>query len=70
MRMRFGLTARNVRSGLRSRIVMVIRVQRFRTWAELVQEALRLADLGFICEVRGWEDMMANKLTISTEDEE
>lgn len=47
---------------------MVIRVQRFRTWAELVQEALRLAELGFICEVRGWDDMMANKLTISTEE--
>lgn len=49
---------------------MVIRVQRFRTWAELVQEALRLADLGFNCEVRGWDDMRANKLTISTEEEE
>ena len=49
---------------------MDIRVQRFRTWAELVQEALRLADLGFNCEVKGWDDMRANKLTISTEDEE
>lgn len=49
---------------------MVIRVQRFKTWAELVQEAIRLADLGFNCEVRGWDDMRANKLTISTEDEE
>ena len=47
---------------------MVIRVQRFRTWAELVQEALRLAELGFICEVRGFDDMIANKLTISTDD--
>jgi hypothetical protein len=48
---------------------MVIKVQKFRTWAELVQEALRLADLGFICEVRGWNDMRANKLTISTEED-
>ena len=48
---------------------MVIRVQRFRRWAELVKEALKLAELGFICEVRGWEDMMANKLTISTEED-
>ena len=48
---------------------MVIRVQRFRTWAELVQEALRLADLGFICEIRGWDDMKANKLTISVEED-
>ena len=49
---------------------MVIRVRRFKTWVELVREAQRLAELGFTCEVRGWEDMMANKLTISTEDEE
>jgi len=47
---------------------MVIRVQRFRTWKELKAEALRLADLGYICEVRGWDDMMALKLTISVED--
>lgn len=48
---------------------MVIRVQRFKTWAELVQEAIRLADLGFNCEVRGWDDMRANKLTISVEED-
>lgn len=47
---------------------MVIRVQRFRTWEELVKEALRLADLGFTCEVKGWADMMDNKLTISVEE--
>ena len=49
---------------------MVIRVQRFRTWAELVKEALRLAELGFICEVRGWDNIMSNKLTISVDDDE
>ena len=47
---------------------MIVRVQRFKTWDELKTEALRLADLGFICEVRGWDDMMALKLTISVED--
>ena len=48
---------------------MIIRVQRFKTWEDLKAEALRLADLGFICEVRGWDDMMALKLTISVKDE-
>lgn len=47
---------------------MVIRVLRFRTWNELVQEAIRLSVLGFICEVRGWDDMRANKMTISVKE--
>ena len=48
---------------------MIIRVQRFKTWEDLKAEALRLANLEFICEVRGWDDMMALKLTISVEDD-
>lgn len=47
---------------------MVIRVQRFRTWKELLKEADRLVKLGYICEVKGWEDIRTNKLTISTKD--
>jgi hypothetical protein len=49
---------------------MVLKVQRFKTWEELKREALRLQDLGYICEVKGWDDMRYNKLTISIEEEE
>lgn len=47
---------------------MVIKVQRFRTWKELLKEADRLVKLGYICEVRGWEDIRANTLTVSTQE--
>ena len=48
---------------------MEVRVIKFNTWKELVKEALRLEKLGYICEVKGWEDMRYNKLTISAEEE-
>ncbi len=43
---------------------MVIKEQRFRTWKELKQKALELEKLGIESEVRGWDAMRANKLTI------
>lgn len=48
---------------------MVIREQRFRTWKELVKAALEYEKLGIETEVKGWDAIRANKLTIY-EDEE
>ncbi len=48
---------------------MEVKRVKFRTWAELRKEALRLEQLGFICEVKGWADMRTNTLTVSTEEE-
>ena len=47
---------------------MVIKVLKFRTWEELYKESVRLSKLGYICEVKGWEDMRANRLTVSSKD--
>ena len=47
-----------------SKIVMVIREQRFRTWKECVEAALAYEKLGIETEVKGWDAMRANKLTI------
>lgn len=46
----------------------VIKTITFNSWPELVKESLRLSALGYICEVKGWSDISANRLTISTED--
>jgi hypothetical protein len=56
------------RDSNRSEVMTVIRTITFSSWPELVKESLRLSALGYICEVRGWDDMSANRLTISTED--
>ena len=42
----------------------MIKVIRFNSWIELVSEALRLESLGYTCEVKGFEDMRYNKLTV------
>ena len=42
----------------------VLKVIRFNTWIELLREALRLESLGYTCEVKGFEDMRHNKLTV------
>lgn len=47
---------------------MVIKVQRFRTWKDLLKEADRLVKLGYICAVKGWEDIRTNTLTVSTQE--
>lgn len=49
---------------------MEVKRVKFRSWAELRKEALRLEQLGFICEVKGWADIRTNTLTVSTEEEE
>lgn len=46
----------------------VIKTMAFRTWTELLTESARLSALGYICEVKGWEAMRFNKLTVMTED--
>lgn len=46
----------------------VIKTITFNSWPELVKESLRLSALGYICEVKGWEAMRFNKLTVMTED--
>lgn len=48
---------------------MEVKRVKFKSWAELRKEALRLEQLGFICEVKGWADMRTNTLTVSTEEE-
>lgn len=42
---------------------------RFRTWKELLKTALKLEKQGYICEVKGFEGMRFNKLTITYNDE-
>lgn len=46
----------------------VIKTMTFQTWKELLTESARLSALGYICEVKGWSDISANRLTISTKD--
>ena len=46
----------------------VIKTITFSSWTELKEESLRLSALGYICEVKGWSDISANRLTISTKD--
>ena len=49
---------------------MEVKRVKFRTFSQLRKEALRLEQLGFICEVKGWADIRTNTLTVSTEEEE
>lgn len=43
---------------------MVLRVERFKTWEELKKAALKYEAMGVETEVKGWDDMRANKLTV------
>lgn len=47
-----------------------IRIERFKTWSDLRKAALRYEALGISSEVRGWDDMRANKLTVYGDYEE
>lgn len=49
---------------------MEVKRVKFRTFSQLRKEALRLEQLGFICEVKGWADMRTNTLTVSKEEKE
>lgn len=49
-------------------MMTILKVVSFRTWEELMKEAFRLEKLVYICEVKGWNDMRFNRLTVSTED--
>lgn len=42
----------------------VSRVIRCETWEDLKKKAKKYANMGFRCEVRGWDDIRNNKLTI------
>ena len=50
--------------------VMVLRVERFRTWADLVNAALEYEKKDVRTEVKGWDDIRANKLTVYGDFEE
>lgn len=43
---------------------MILKVEKFNTWEELKEEALRLEKLGYICEVKGWAGIQENKLVV------
>lgn len=43
---------------------MILRVERYNTWKELVAAASKYEKQGISCEVRGWDDMRHNKLTV------
>ena len=49
---------------------MEVKRVKFRTFSQLSKEALRLEQLGFICEVKGWADMRTNTLTVSKDEKE
>lgn len=44
-----------------------MKVIRYNTWKELLRAVKYYCKLGIRCEVRGWEDMRFNKLTIFEE---
>lgn len=44
---------------------MVIKKIKYNTWTELRKEALKYEQQGYVCEVKGWEDIRNNMLTIS-----
>ena len=49
---------------------MEVKRVKFRTFSQLRKEALRLEQLGFTCEVKGWADMRTNTLTVSKDEKE
>lgn len=48
---------------------MVIKRIRFDDWKDLKAKALRYASMGFECEVKGWDDISNNILTVSDGEE-
>ena len=49
---------------------MIIKRIKFQCWKKLMDEAMRYAALGYKVEVKGWEDILGNVLTIMSEEEE
>lgn len=48
---------------------MIIKRMRFSSWKDLKAKALIYAEMGFICEVKGWDDICNNILTVSDGEE-
>ena len=49
---------------------MIIKRQKFESWAALRKAALKYEQLGYACEARGWADISNNILTVSDGEEE
>lgn len=49
---------------------MGLRVEHYKTWEQLKEAALRYEALGIKTEVKGWDAIRANKLTIYGDFEE
>lgn len=47
---------------------MVIKKIKFNNWEELKKNAIRYSDMGYDVEVRGWNDISGNILTIKNYD--
>lgn len=47
---------------------MVIKKIKFNNWEELKKNAIRYSDIGYDVEVRGWNDISGNILTIKNYD--
>lgn len=49
---------------------MELKILRFKTWEELKRAAFMYEQMGYVCEVRGWDDIRHNRLHILTEDKQ
>lgn len=47
---------------------MVIKKIKFNNWEDLKKNAIRYSDMGYDVEVRGWNDISGNILTIKNYD--
>ena len=47
---------------------MIIKKIKYKSWKDLKDNAIRFSDLGYDVEVRGWDDISGNILTIKDYD--
>lgn len=47
---------------------MIIKKIKYKSWKDLKDNAIRFSDLGYDVEVRGWDDISGNILTIKNYD--
>lgn len=47
---------------------MVVRKVRFNSWEELKAAILKYEQMGYSCEVRGWDDISGNVLSLIIDD--
>ncbi len=47
---------------------MIIKKIKFNNWEDLKKNAIRYSDMGYDVEVRGWNDISGNILTIKNYD--